>query len=150
MRRWRPSIGRAAAVSLAALAALLLAGVAYASWSRTATGGPLTVATATLDAPTGLGTSNSCAFHSHDYVVVSWTASTSPAVANYQILRGTTSGGPYASVGTVAVGTNTFTDMSPPYDTPTTYYYVVRSTHGGWTSPYSNQSSILTLDKNCH
>lgn len=149
MRRWRPSIGRASAVSIAAVAALLLAGVAYASWSRSVTGGPISVTTATLDAPTSLAATVNCTRHVGNTVGLTWTASTDKAITGYEIFRSTTSGSGYGSIGTVSGRTTTaYTDGTPALSTQ--YYYVVQASRSTWRSVNSGQAGALTLDTNCH
>jgi hypothetical protein len=55
-------------------------------------------------------------------VSVSWNASSSPGVTNYNVYRSTTSGGPYARVGWRVSGSS-FTDTS--VQAGATYFYVV-------------------------
>jgi hypothetical protein len=58
----------------------------------------------------------------------------------YEVLRSTTDGGPYASVGTVSgQATTTFTDTTAT--SLTTYYFVVQSTRHLWRSVDSTQAA---------
>lgn len=149
MRRWLPSAARATALGAAVLAALLLAGVASGAWSNVFVGGPQSLVSATLDAPTGLSAAHgTCVKHGTDQIVLTWTASTSPAVGGYQIFRATTSGGPYSSIGTVTGRTTTtYTDAGLPFNT--TYYYVVQASRATWRSANSAQTSLMTLSSVC-
>ena len=75
---------------------------------------------------------------------LSWTVSPDAYTDGYIILRSTTSGGPYAAVGSVGPTTTTFTDgttLSPL----TTYRYVVVASSAGWTSVPSNEVAITIL-----
>lgn len=148
MRLWRRRHGAAAALGLATLAALLLAGGALGAWVNTPTGGPESLASATLDAPTGMAVvRGTCVKHASYPLVVSWNASTSPAVAGYEIFQATTSGGPYTSLGTVSAATTSYTDSTTTYNT--TYYYVVKSLRNSWRSPASAQASATTYNSIC-
>jgi len=134
--RHRRARVRAAALAGALIAALCSGGVALASWSATKTGGPLAVSTATLAAPTSLSLSGAAT------VTLSWTATTSGWASGTQILRSSTSGGPYTQIAQITgLSTTTYND------TPGTgnYYYVVRGYYNGnganWTSPNSNEAA---------
>ncbi|TML42655.1 MAG: hypothetical protein E6G27_03900, partial [Actinobacteria bacterium] len=72
----------------------------------------MSVSTATLAPATSVAANKgSCTSASGYNVALSWTASATSATAGYSVLRGTTSGGPYAQVGSVAGGaTTTYTD----------------------------------------
>ena len=71
---------------------------------------------------------------------LSWTASS--GAAGYDILRSTTSGGPYARIAVNVPGT-TFVDSG--LTDSTTYYYVVAATNGDGVSGNSTQASATTL-----
>jgi hypothetical protein len=122
---------------------------AFASFTSVPSAPSMTIASATLVAPTGTSASNSgCIVSSSTKVKVTWTASTSTFADGYQVLRSTTNGGPYSVVGTVSgLNTTSFTDSSVAF--LTTYYYVVRATKLNWTSTNSNQASITTLTSLC-
>lgn len=91
-------------------------------------------AAATLLAPTDLGATPGCDLVLLDPKVdLAWTASASPKGDGYKVLRSTTSGGPYAEVGSVlGLDLTSFTDLTVNLDT--TYYYVVVAYFSGWTS----------------
>jgi hypothetical protein len=94
----------------------------------------------TLDTPTSVAAA--CVALTNK-VTVSWTASSSPIVSGYTILRGNTSGGPYSAIGTVSGRlTTTFTDTIA---TLATQYYVVRATRNSWTSPSSTQAGVRNV-----
>lgn len=79
-------------------------------------------------------------------VNLSWAAPTAETAPDgYDILRSTSSGGPYSLRKHVGAVTSA-ADDSAPLAPVTTYYYVVRSTRGGWTSANSSERSITTLD----
>jgi uncharacterized repeat protein (TIGR01451 family) len=87
-------------------------------------------------APTGLTASAI----SQTRVDLSWNPSS--GATGYGVMRGTTSGGPYAEIG--ASATSSYSDttgLSPA----TTYYYVARATNAAGASPTSAQASARTL-----
>jgi hypothetical protein len=79
---------------------------------------------------------------SSHYVVLSWTASTTPDVIGYNLYRGTTSGGPYPTKLNVSPVTGTsFTDNT--VEAGQTYYYVATAvgSDGVTESAYSDETS---------
>jgi hypothetical protein len=139
----------AAALGAAALTALLLAGGALGSWSTTASGGGMTLVTATLDTPTSVQVQETCTKHVRTVETVGWTAAASPAIAGYAVYRSAGSGGPYTLLGRVTGRTTTsYDDTTATWSTA--YYYVVTATRSAWTSPNSAEASITTSTKNCH
>ena len=95
-----------------------------------------TLGTDTLRPPTGVaGTGGSSAS-------LAWTASTSSAATGYNLLRSGTSGSGYTQVKTVTPVSATSTDDAPGSGT---WYYVLDSYLGGWTSAYSSEASV-TVD----
>jgi hypothetical protein len=80
-------------------------------------------------------------------ISLSWTASSSTFTTGYTIMRATTTGGPYTTLGSIASGTATYTDTSGTSPS-TTYYYVVDATYLSWTAR-SNESSVRTLNNAC-
>ncbi|MBL7697145.1 MAG: fibronectin type III domain-containing protein [Chitinophagaceae bacterium] len=58
---------------------------------------------------------------------------------NFEIYRGTVSGGPYTLINITAANATTYTDNG--LDPNTTYYYVVRAVNATGAAPASNQSS---------
>jgi hypothetical protein len=108
-----------------------------ATWQSSQSGGPQTVSAGTLEPPTGTA---ACVQLLPTRVRVTWTATPSSFADGYEVLRSTTDGGPYASVGTVSgQATTTFTDTTAT--SLTTYYYVVRATRHLWRSVDSVQAS---------
>ncbi|MFN7963831.1 MAG: fibronectin type III domain-containing protein [Thermoanaerobaculia bacterium] len=85
-------------------------------------------------APTGLTATAA----GQTQVNLSWTASA--GATSYSVLRSTTSGGPYTSVGT-ATGTS-FSDTSASCGT--TYFYVVTASNGSCSSGNSAQAQATT------
>ena len=85
-------------------------------------------------APTGVSASASSA----SQVNVSWSASA--GATSYNVLRSTTSGGPYASVGTSTTTSFSNTGLS----CNTTYYYVVTASNGTCSSGNSAQAQATT------
>jgi fibronectin type 3 domain-containing protein len=92
------------------------------AWS--ASGIPIPPAPATLSASAGNGE-----------VTLSWAAST--GATGYNVLRGTTSGGPYTTIGTTAQ--IAYTDSA--VTNGNTYYYVVQATNSGGASGNSPEAS---------
>jgi hypothetical protein len=91
-----------------------------------------------INASLGQGCLTTNSIHS---VSLSWTASTSLGVAGYQILRGTTAGGPYTQIASLGLVTS-YTDSTVM--SGTTYYYVVTAVDGSNNvSPYSNQATAV-------
>jgi autotransporter-associated beta strand protein len=79
---------------------------------------------------------NLTASASSGQVVLNWTASV--GATSYSVLRGTVSGGPYA---TIVSGLTTTSDTNTGLANGTTFYYVVTATGTGGASAYSNQAS---------
>jgi hypothetical protein len=148
-RRTGRRLAGAATLGAAALTALLLAGGALGSWSTTASGGGMTLVTATLDAPASVQVHETCTPKVSTVETITWTASTSPAVAGYSVYRSNKAGRRYTLLGTVAGRTTTsYDDTTAGWNK--TYNYVVTSTRNGWTSPDSAAASITTSKKNCN
>lgn len=80
---------------------------------------------------------------SQTQINVSWPPSS--GATSYSILRATTNGGPYASVGTTATPGFNNTGLS----CGTTYYYVVRASNGTCSSGNSPQASATTNACTC-
>ena len=100
---------------------------------------PSTFSTETLDPPTNLNATASLGL----VVTLTWTVSPDTRATGYRILRATTSGGPYTQVGTATPRTATsFVDLPV---VPGTYFYVLRTFYGPWTSVNSNQDSVFAL-----
>lgn len=87
------------------------------------------------EAPTLLGTAGVLSAN------LSWTPGGGGAPTSYNVLRSTTSGGPYTQIASVT-GT-TYTDVG--LTSGTTYYYVVQAANQVGVSPNSNQVAITPL-----
>jgi len=92
-------------------------------------------ATTIAAAPAGLTATAASA----SQVSLSWTAST--GATSYNVLRSTTSGGPYAQV---AYGVTSTSYSDTGLAASTTYYYVVQAVDTGGTSANSGQASAAT------
>jgi hypothetical protein len=98
-----------------------------------------TLSTETLDPPTSLDATAALGL----VVTLTWTPTVDSRATGYQVLRGTSSGGPYTQLATVTPRTATsYVDLPL---LPGTYYYVLRTYYGGWTSVTSNQDSVFAL-----
>jgi trimeric autotransporter adhesin len=95
---------------------------------------PAPVACTPPAAPTGV----SATAASQTQINVAWTASA--GATSYNVLRSTTSGGPYSSVGTPAASPFSNTGLT----CGTTYYYVVQASNGTCASGNSLQVSATT------
>jgi YVTN family beta-propeller protein len=100
-----------------------------ASFLGAVTAGPATLAAATLPSPAGLTTANGGCAGGNEKTNVSatWTASAerdangNPLINGYTLLRSTSSGGSYSSVGTTGIATSS-TDVNPSgAETPQVY-----------------------------
>src|SRR6266566_2446452 len=89
----------------------------------------------TLPAPTGLTTSTA----STSQINLSWTASS--GATSYNVLRSTTSGGPYAQ-GAYGVTSTSYSNTG--LTALITYYYVVQAVDAGGTSANSSPASATT------
>lgn len=127
---------RARLLAAAVGAALVAASAASATFTSSAVGGPQALSSAALAAPTGL--TGSC---SNSIVTLSWTATASTFATGHEVLRGTTSGGPYTLLATVTPRTTT-TRTDATVNGLSVYYYVVRAYFGNWRSAYSNQVAV--------
>lgn len=121
----------AAALAVAVYVAMLTGNkLALAVFDGSATIAGNTVTTGTLAAPTALSATGGT------NIVLNWTATTSTFAAGYNILRSSTSGGPYTQITQVTPRTAvTYTD-SPAAGT---YYYVLQSYVQNWLSPNTAQ-----------
>ena len=100
---------------------------------------PSTFSTETLDPPTSL----TCAAQIPLIVNLSWTATDDARATGYQVFRGTANGGPYSQIATVTSRTTTTYQDLPLV--PATYYYVLKTYFGSWTSVNSNQASCVAI-----
>ena len=137
----RRRVGTAVPMILACLVSADLGWPGHAALARltdseTAAG---TLSTETLDPPTGLTATATLGL----VVTLTWTATVDVRATGYQVFRSTTNGGPYTQVGTApSRTTTTFTNVPI---VPGTYYYVLKTYFGPWTSVNSNQDSVLAL-----
>jgi cellulose 1,4-beta-cellobiosidase len=147
-KRSRPA--RLGTLLAVAALALITASLAGAGFTSPASAGPISIATATLQPPTGAtATQTNCRNNKPVQITVNWTATTSAFATGYTIQRSTTSGGPYNTIGTLPSGTTTYTDTDPTLAYTTTYDYIVQATYQAWTAT-SNQASLTTLNNLCH
>lgn len=138
---------RATLLLLAALISITFgaAPATLARFSASATSAA-TFGTATLAAPTSLAGSGG------SIATLTWVPSTSSGASGYTVLRSATSGAGYAPVGTVTPISATTTTDAPASGT---WYYVLQTSLGGWTSLISNEASVVvgsatsTGDKGC-
>jgi hypothetical protein len=100
---------------------------------------PSTFSTETLDPPTSLTATAQIPL----IVNLSWTATVDTRATGYEVFRGTVNGGPYTQIGTVTSRTTTTYQDLPIV--PGTYYYVLKTYFGSWTSVNSNQASATAL-----
>lgn len=98
--------------------------------SDTASG---TFRTRQLAAPTGLSATKTTS------VALAWTASSSTWASGYELFRSSTSGSGYASVKGVTPVSATATTDNPANGT---WYYVMRTVLGSWSSANSNEASV--------
>src|SRR5262245_31205195 len=100
---------------------------------------PATYTTETLDPPTSL----TCTATIPLIVTLNWTATVDARATGYQVFRSTTSGSGFTQIGTVTSRTTTTYADTPLV--PGTYYYVLKTYFGSWTSVNSNQASCLAV-----
>ncbi len=135
--------------AVAVVALLAGAQVALAVFTKTAVGGPLTVVTATLAAPTGVSaTQANCRNNKTPEIGVAWSATSSTYATSYTVERATASAGPYTVLGSVAVPKTSYTDTSGTLGYSTTYYYRVAAVYRSW-SATSTPASVKTLSRFC-
>lgn len=132
-----------ASVAIAAALVVCVASVASATFNA-ATVASVTYTSGALSPPSAPTTSNGpCTVLSSASIRVSWAASGSTWASGYEVLRSTSSGGPYSTIATVpGAGTVTYLNGSLPFST--TFHYVVRATKGSWHSAQTAQVSRTT------
>jgi hypothetical protein len=139
----------AAILVFAVTAMLASAQVALAVFRHTATGGPLTLVTATLSPPKGVSaTQVNCRTNKNPEIEVSWTATSSAYATSYTVERATAGAGPYTAVGSVPSGETSYIDKSGSLASSTTYYYRVTTVYRSW-SATSTAAPVKTLSKFC-
>jgi predicted ribosomally synthesized peptide with SipW-like signal peptide len=133
---WRRRAALASSIGVLAITMLASGSgptLAYYTDPATASG---TFTSDTLAPPTALEATGGSG------VGLTWTPTVDTYATGYSLWRGTVSGGPYSQAGSVAPGTSTSTTDSP---TAGTWYYVLRSSFGAWSSVDSNEASA-TVD----
>ena len=119
---------------LLGLALLVLANQgASATFSEQQPVGANVLSTDTLNPPTGLA-----ANVSGTSVNLSWTATSDTYAAGHRVLRGSSSGGPYAQIAQITPRTTTVHTDAPGSGT---WFYVVRAYYQNWESANSNQAT---------
>jgi hypothetical protein len=135
--------------AIVTLVALMGAQAALGVFNAKATGGPFTVASATLSAPkTVKAAQTKCKSNHTPEILVEWTATSSAAATEYAIERATSSNGPYTEVASIPISQRSYTDSSSQLGYSTTYYYRVSATVESW-SAASSSVSLKTLSKSC-
>lgn len=131
MIRSRAALGVTVAVAALAVSVSVPVTLATFSAKRAASA---SFGTATLRPPTALTATASSASAS-----LAWTPSTSSSATGYRLLRSATSGSGYAQVATI-----TPISAAAGADTPGvgTWYYVLDTYLGAWTSAASNEASV--------
>jgi fibronectin type 3 domain-containing protein len=136
------------AVLLSAMVAAVAFSVPFAvgAFQTSTSSQSATYSSGTLGTPSSLGVVwGTCVRNVSFQMNLSWNSAAN--ASSYRIYRGTAPGGPYTQVGTT--GGTTYTDAGPQTGPPamtwnTIYYYVVTAVTGGWSSGYSNESSLRT------
>jgi hypothetical protein len=138
-----------ALIVLVAATMLASAQIAVAVFNKTATGGPLTITTATLSPPTGVSaTQVNCHIGKSPEIGVEWTATSSSYAASYTVERATASAGPYTALSSVATSKTSYTDKSASLGYSITYYYRVTAVYDSWGAS-STSASVKTLSSLC-
>ena len=120
--------------TVAVMAALVASTPVTLAWFTAAKSASGTFTTGMLNPPIALaGTGGSSAS-------LAWTASTSTSATGYNLLRSTTSGSGYALVKKVTPVSAVATTDAPGSGT---WYYVLDTYLGNWTSVHSNEASVL-------
>ncbi len=130
----RPLVRAVVSLAVVMLAAASAASPAVATFTSNPTHPTSSVSSATLAAPSSL--SASCFLLTPTHIRLNWTATSSTWADGYEIFRGTSSSGPFTSVGTVSGQSTTSGDNTRP--TTGTYYYVVQASKSLWRSVNSN------------
>ena len=134
---------RAAVVGVLVVGALSMSAVAtHALLTDAQTVDANTFTVATLQPPTGLSATASCS-GLQPRITLSWTATSSTFADGYDVLRSTANGGPYSQIAHVT-GRTTTSYVNTGLNLNTTYYYVLRSTYGTWTSANTAQVQATT------
>jgi hypothetical protein len=136
-------VGAFIAAWLMVLTANSATAVAY--WSATSNAFTAPAQSRVITSASSLSAAASCVLFSiTPKVTLTWTASTTTFTASYDILRSTTTGGPYSQVGSAAGGASTSYTDSATLNLNTTYFYVIRARLTNWISPLSTEASAST------
>ncbi len=138
-----------AIATLLTIAALVCSPLALAVFNKSTTGGPLTVASSTLAAPTQL-TAVQVACHAGKSIEISlaWTATSSSYATGYVVERSTGSNGSYTVITTVPISKTSYTDNESSLAPSTVYYYRVSAAYHSWIAT-STAASLKTSSKSC-
>jgi signal peptidase len=133
--------GLRAAKKLLAVAVVLVVGGAAPSAFAAPTGTSASFIADTIAVPLGLTASFSCGAATVGMkITIGWDAVT--GADGYEIARSTTSGGPYTVIDVIDASSTSYADTAVVKDT--TYYYVVRTVDGPWTSADSLEVTATT------
>lgn len=145
----RPSAAVAPLLVGLLVASLIGAPRALALFSGAAKGGPLTVASPTME-PAGevSATQLKCRTNHTPEIEVSWSGTSSSYATSYTVERATSSAGSYTALATLALTATSYTDTSASLGYSTTYYYRVSVLYHSW-SATSAVASVRTLSKSC-
>jgi hypothetical protein len=128
-------------VVVVVVVALGAASLAAAQFDSSASTGPMGLTSATLAAPTA--PSASC---NNGVATIRWTATSSTWADGYDVLRGTTNGGPYPTTFHVN-GRTTVSYNDSTINGSSRYYYVIRASKNNWRS--SNTTQVTVDSSNC-
>lgn len=131
MTRRPPLSGLVVTATLVAVLATAPASMSLARFVDTAAT-TASFAADTLEPPTALAAIGGAS------VTLTWTPTVDTYATGYDVFRGTTSGGPYGAIGSVTPGSVTTTSDGPGAGT---WYYVLRSVSGPWSSVDSTEAS---------
>jgi hypothetical protein len=133
--------GAAAGLTLAPAQSAILKVVFAPAVAGTVTGS-ITIASNAANSPVKISLSAAGVLQGSHTVTLEWEASTSSGVVGYYVLRGTTSGGPYARLNSSVIAGTRYTDST--VQSGHVYYYVVRSVDASGAE--SSNSSQVSAD----
>jgi hypothetical protein len=143
------TIASCAIATLLAMAALVCSPLALAVFNKSTTGGPLTVASSTLAAPTNFAAVQvACHAGKSIEINLTWTATSSSYATSYVVERSTASSDSYATIGTVPTSKTSYTDSESSLAPSTVYYYRVSTAYHSWIAT-STAASLKTSNKSC-
>jgi hypothetical protein len=130
-------------------AALVCSPLALALFTKSTPGGPLTVASSTLTAPTNLtAVQATCRVNKSIEINLTWTATSSSYATSYTVERSTGGSSSYTAIGTVSTSKTSYTDSESSLNPSTTYYYRVSTVYHAWIAA-SSAASLKTSSKSC-